>query len=849
MISGTPTAARSGALATLVSKGDIGAVLGVLESLDEPGRRALAAAVRALEVDRTQQPGASWHTEQRAARRQEGALRVAGAGCLPRAADIVSWLRSDRFWYEPTRQTIDALARILRAPGRPSLTAVAQGLATKLRTAQVDQQWPIVARLLTEAELPFPPTEAVLRGWIRELGAAPSLADAVHRDARTPLLLPHLFTEPGLGSELDDRWPPVLAGLSPGMLDGCLLRLHAGDRPAAIRPFVTLHRLLDPGLDECAARRQDYLGLLSSPHIAVAELAMTALRRLDEAGLLGTEALTEAARTVLPRPEKKLVRAQLAWLGDALGRGPVLPLLDAVTAGLSNDSIDLAESALKVLAQHLPESRTLLADAAAALEGDLRRQIDQLLDRETPAAAPAVTVLPPVAPSEPMPGPITTLGELRTAVKSLLLRDPDQPVLLERTYAALVAHAHADRAALARMLEPLIPGHWTSPFVNVLRAAAGQEWTEWQAEDWRKPTPPFWMLVARAHELSTQLSGDLPPALLATPATVDGHVDPLRVVTLLAGDWEPGPYDLSQALLRLPRTVDPAVQEAADRLTSAAGRAVARWLHDGGLPDPATSTITATLRPCTHLPPDADYECWCTEGPGLRRVATVAPVSHPALTVPDGLLDLPGGDAAYDRAHGLHHGTPMACWPMILPGHRDIMAAHIQPLIAEAANGTRRAGVDILPALADSSGPFGPATALCLAYGLAAGHPASRLAATDAFLILAATPTFDGALIGHELAALTTGGVVVLKRVSEALTEALRSGAAGAVWSTVRPLVESILVPPPPARAAEVLSLAAAAATAAGARGELPGLADVASRGGTSRLVTEAARLLRTLTP
>jgi len=53
--------------------------------------------------------------------------------------------------------------------------------------------------------------------------------------------------------------------------------------------------------------------------------------------------------------------------------------------------------------------------------------------------------------------------------------------------------------------------------------------------------------------------------------------------------------------------------------------------------------------------------------------------------------------------------------------------------------------------------------------------------------------------------------------------------------------------PAPGAGAPELLAVASAAAAAAGARDDVPGLTAVAGRGGRGRLVTEAARLLRTL--
>jgi len=184
-----------------------------------------------------------------------------------------------------------------------------------------------------------------------------------------------------------------------------------------------------------------------------------------------------------------------------------------------------------------------------------------------------------------------------------------------------------------------------------------------------------------------------------------------------------------------------------------------------------------------------------------------------------------------------------------MPSHRELVAAYVQPLLAPAADGNVRGGGDLLPALARASGPLGPAFALCLAYGLTAGRPAERLTATDAFVLTAARADLGsadlGALVGHELAALNDAGVLVLRRVAEALTGALRAGAAAEVWATARALVPAALTAT--AGGPDLLALATAAASAVGAREALPGVQDVAARGGRTRLVTEAGRLARTL--
>jgi hypothetical protein len=871
-----------------IRAGDIDGVATGLLSLDEASRRALAARVKSVRlhwsdpdvdsvsVDPDAVPGLmhTYSAHLRRVLRREGAWLVAGAACLPRAADVVSWVRSDRFWRPPMPQAIDAVALVLRAPGRPSLPAIARSLAEKMRPTQVDNQWPLIERLLAEAELPPPVTEATLRGWMRRVAAGrhhKDLAELLRADPHLEHMLPHVFTVPLLGQELDDEWTRALAGLAAdgvldrqALLDGCVLRLRAGDRTAALRRMVVLHRLLDPSAEEAAARRAEYSGMLSAPDPAVAEAALRALRLADDAGLLDADAVAEAAWALLPRKEKKLVRAQLGWLAAVLARKPEPVLFEALLSGLANPAADLAERVLKLAAAHLSSfgqaGHEQLTTATADLQGDLRRQATALLARADPGSAtpmPGIASpaaggaaspvaggagLPAVVPVAPMPPPIASIPELAAEARHLLYQAED-PIRVELILDALVRFTAADRPALARALEPIVPA-WRDPFSALLHAVVSREFVAWAPSAWERTAgPPFWMPVKRMAELARQMCQTPPPALLATPATVDGHVDPARVLRLLGEDWEPEPFDLSQALLRLPREVSPDIRAAAARLTSPAGKAFAEFLEGGGLPDPDVVTVTP-VRPCPHV---VKAGCNCRERPRRRTVA-FEPIKHD-LTVQPYLLYQPA-EFARDRVDGHHPGRSIAGWPMILPSHREIAAAHIQPRLIEAAESRSGAAeMAVLPALAACDGPFGPAMALCLAYGLTATRPESRLAASDAFVDLAARGVLDGSLVGRELAALFSGNSLVLKRVADALSQALQAGAAAETWATTREVLPTVLTASKPATGLpDLLLVAESAAAAAGATDDIPELTGVASRPGRSRLITEAARLSRTLT-
>ncbi|GAA4610173.1 hypothetical protein BJY16_007710 [Actinoplanes octamycinicus] len=844
-------------------------------------------------------------------RRHNQAATVAGAACLTGTAKLVTWLRSGWFGHRDPAFA-DAILRVLLAPGRPPLSAVARSLATKLRPRQAEQLWWMISRLLVAAGEPAPVTEATLTGWVWETGCT---AAALRADPHTAVLLPHLFTTPRITALLEPEAAAGLAELAADsaetravVLAGCVFRLADGDRPGALRPVVDLHRRLAPSAAECAEHHQAYLRMLSGPHSTVVEQAIQALRTAFDAGLLDAEVVADAAWTVLPRREKKLVRAQLDWLADALGRKPDQLLFEALLTGLHSDAVDLAERTLRLAATHLPAlgppARQQLAAVADGLTGDLERQVAALLSSAEPAvdSGPGQARVPDGRGSgaatsagerpgaAPMPERIASIPELISATVALFGKELLEPVQLELVLDGLVRFVRIDRAAVAAGLEPQVPQWYESPLAVLCRVIWTGSWPGWQpGQLWDRVTaPPPWMVAERLLELAAQMAGEPPPALLATPATVDGHVDPRRVLALLTmaedEQWQPGRFDLSQALLRLPREPDPAVVADAERLTSPAGRTFAAWLRGGGLPDPEVVTLDTLWHSCAdpgdctcrmpyqprrttafeplHLPVPVTV----TSHPGTDRPRartahrephappeepTAAPSGPPAsaelmaFTVPRGLLAMAADEAPY-RSIDYHRRAEMASWPMMLPGHPEIVAAQALPELATAADNDLHHQLALLPVLAASTGPFGRAMALCLACGLSAGRGTGRVAATDAFLELAARGKLDGAMVGQELAAVHGTGRLTVKRVAGCLTEAVRAGATTEVWAAVRELLPVVLADPGPG-APDLLVVAEAAAAATGACDTFAGLDEIAARRGRTRLVTEAARLSRTL--
>ncbi|MYZ36848.1 hypothetical protein GT002_17545, partial [Streptomyces sp. SID4917] len=226
------------------------------------------------------------------------------------------------------------------------------------------------------------------------------------------------------------------------------------------------------------------------------------------------------------------------------------------------------------------------------------------------------------------------------------------------------------------------------------------------------------------------------------------------------------------------------------------------------------------------------------------------------------------GSPVLPAGSGCHHwvGGERAHWPAVLPEDRDILAGWLLPKVAACAEDDQRGGSWWLPVLAESGGPVGAGLHRGVAYGLGARHPDDRLSAVDALLVLAARGDLDAPLLGRELATLVTSEAVKVNRLADALRTAAATGAYATVWSVLGAALPGLLAAEAvaartgtakagTAKAAaavrpglgELLAVAAECVERCGARDAIPGLAELTARGGSSRLASQAARLLAAL--
>ncbi|MFS8197304.1 DUF6493 family protein [Streptomyces sp. CWNU-52B] len=684
-------------------------------------------------------------------------------------------------------------------------------------------------------------------------------------------LIRHVFA----GLDINEEPPDVAVMMTAFDLTPEELASVAGERAALAESLRA--RLLQDGTRRETAPTLAYLRALAltpaenapfvRDHVAlldlsppVADYAQGVVNGLDEAGLLEPDLLTEACERLLLRPEKKLVRAQLTRLDRAARRDPARAaraVLDAATA-FDHRDIDVQERALDVVARHigaagdsvLPELRTAaerispgLAPRAADLLGTVRIDATRLGSAPDRLAAPYAEVLPAVPEPRPVPGPVGTAAEVAEELAAVVANNKDV-VTFERVLDGLVRHAHLDRAALARALRPVMRKRprdtsdcTQSDVYDVAAALRGDEPREYDiiarlGSEYSSFSPAGTLLGARLAEAAGIIEAGVQPFLLAVPTDATGALDAAELVRRISAldglGVAPAPVDLAQALLRATPTTDAEVLRAAGELGSDAGRRLAQWLCEGGLPHPdPVPADWADVHPDDH--PDKHPTYWVNHlGP--------EPATGPPLLPAAAALVGP-----YDDCRGIT--DPMApFWLAQLPHHRDVVLARDY---FRRRHGSDRGWAHALPFAAESGGPAGFALHLALARTLAYDRQTEREATVDALLVLAARGQLDTGLLGRQLAELLRDATVEANRVTASLRTAAETGAYATIWAVLESALPHLLRDHPVHRGAgALLALGVDCASHCAPKSEIPEVTKLAARPGSSQ-AAKNARLLR----
>ncbi|MFJ2478313.1 DUF6493 family protein [Streptomyces sp. NPDC087659] len=795
------------------------------------------------------------------------ALLLAGAGCCTGTAAAAQWLASGDL-----RWAISDPSSVLATLGGRTpewLGQVAHRLAE--RRAFAEEEYPLIAQLVHAAGCEPPTTDGFVRGWELSIPVhGMTIRDRLRDDPFLAVMVPRLFEVPEAGSDFqhsrphDPGWADALAGLAEEgrlsremLIDGCLSRLLRGDRPGLVKGFLALLDALDLTGDERAAHTLTWVRMVPDTHSLVAARAQEVLAGLDEVGRLESEHLVEASRAALFRSEKKIVRAQLTMLDKAMkrDRSRTDELLPAPAVAFGHEEHSLQERALALVVRHGKHaSGAVLAELAASarqLSPDLRKRAaeafgDSIADEDSDDPAAEDDALPPVPSAERLESAPVSSAELAEETGALLRRDGTS-AQWERVLNGLVVHAHANLAGLRTALEPVMAQrtlHWQADYLkqglaivvmSIIGTPLGNMSVTREALGHQCPHSALRSVpLIRAAEIGARLSDGPLPFLLATPTWSTGTIQASELVARLAAyersGTEPGQADLDQALLRLDREVPPEARAAAADLTSPAGRRLAAWLTSGGLPDPGVSRGIEPLRLRTPRP-----------GVLVRTEALPGHEDHP-----EPFRSLLG---AHDPI-----GSPCKCgWDVecsshalaLLPQHREVIAGR---MLVSFSNLAESDGIGyhapVLPALAESGGPAGPATHLLLAYGLGARRVEEQLFAVDAMLILAARGQLDSARLGRDIAELTSLiRRLKLQRIVVALREVMRTGAYATVWAVLSAALPLLLAGEAPHGLSAILTIAAECAEQSGTCEAIPEINELAARSGSSQLVKQARRI------
>ena len=799
-----------------IDVGDSAAFATELMVLDPRDRAALMTAFRQLV-----RAGGLW--------KETGPLLVAGAAILPTPAQVAAWFHRPqlRWFHGPYEPIMAVLARHDAA----WLGELGTRLAKDLRPDGVGH-YHIAATLIGISGAPVPTSDNFVRRWAfhRFRATEPSSWAELRSDPFLPALLPRIFDVDGLGpvlqtgawEERGDSSPSagamarLVALADEGivarsvLLEGTLGRLLRGDTPAALRPFVELHRQLRPTLDELAAHVADYLRLLPDARAFVASTAQGALRTLDESGRLSPDALAEASGAVFSRPEKGMFREQLSWLKAVAGRDPArtAEVVALLTRATTHPDLGLADQARSLVEQYgggvvaMAAQEPVVVPSVANQAPDVQPPIGSLAELAADAAI--------VVDGEP-----TAMDWERVLDGIARMWTQTSPADMVRVLAPF-----ADRYARAENLYMWYPRHIITRLAGISSAPA-------EPFDMEPGIGSAAIMQARVSELATLLPSTPVPFLLAVPTSPTGHLSASTLVARIEELERLGvdawPYDLEQALLRLPREVDPDALSRAKRLTSPTAATLADWLARGGLGDPITTRVVVP-----H---------WWWTAPRTAVVVEIEdrPTAGPLTRTVLGRRVGPG--------HSDYAPDPQT-WPAAMPSHREVVAAHMLRGIAESAELGLTHGCPPLTFLTDCTGPAGPAVALTLAYGMSAKKAQVRTSAADA--ILAVGPDVDLLPTGREVGTLAVLRNIKLNRVCGVLADVAAAGASPRVWTILTAALPVLLdeATPPPGMA-DVLQLAAKIAAQLGSRAEVPGLSELATRGGSGQLVTEARRLQR----
>lgn len=784
-----------------------------LAPLSQKQRKALSAEVRRCSDYRVRRS------------LDDSALVLAVLGCLTGVRQVAGALR----WLRLDRDAEPLAAQVLRdrsphwLPGLPA--ALLAGNGTRLSC------WRLIRALVREGLVPMPDDPAYVTAMPNSLVPFP-LRFSTGR--QLPSVREMLLADPGLlegelwrclategtgkamrwadgwlegqknipGAAAPERtWRHALVRLSTdgvidrGRLLDTVLTAFLRDWPASdLAWFASFHLALAPTPTETSARQATYSRLLCVQPGPPVMLAQRQLATALKAGTLDPDVLLAASPQVLSRADKGPVRAQLQLLGNVAGRyqahaGQVAQL---AAIALDHPGIDVQDRA-RSLIDRLPAAPEARVPAV--------QRPGPGLDQPTPTRVPAAPAPPAGDRSAAAVAPVSSPEELGDLL-ARLVEEADDPVQVERALDGLARFARRKPAGgadvLIRRAAELVKSYFPRPFSGQeTRADLAALTLVWLAH--AQPGPGYqgrtiaydttahdrgatlrprviedWSLTGlvalRTHEVARCVAAG-GGQLLALPDRASGALDAgtlsarLRQIARTAKPWQ---LDAGITALRLaPGSADHVEWPTAHRTA----RLVQQQLQALRAYNPAWERLTG---PSPGLWTRHVYDNSITWRDKNARKGGSGDAVAAVLDRSDPLKQL--GHEAQDGEYAARFEQVTAMWPLMIPHHPELLAAHSLPRLNRSLHKNRAGAEPLLNALARSTTPTGPVTCTALALGLAAKNAPERTHAIDALADLAASGALDGTELGHQIAALLSDGIVIGERVARSLAEAARTG-------------------------------------------------------------------------
>ncbi len=545
-----------------------------------------------------------------------------------------------------------------------------------------------------------------------------------------------------------------------------------------------LHGLMQPSVEEMAARCARYRGLCHSRIPPTVTLALEALGQLQQAGVLPAAELLPALRAASATAVKSHWELLLRLLTEAVRQAPDQAAAAAQVAlqGLVLEAPPLQKKLLLFIKAHGDvELRAGLADYLALIAPSNQALLQSLLPQPAAPTAPVALALPPARPPlsplapERRLTPIADLDELLERAAYLLENEQDCDEL-ERVIEAMTRLAPQVQEQAARF-KPLLKR------AAKLKKALARDFGQFLVlalGGAALPSPNSWdyhchthsghhLLVQRLAELAAWVRSGIACAPLAVATHRGGFIDP-AVLLQRQLDWpaalpEPSEREQRSALQRLAPGPHPTVLAQLQALPPTAFRLA----FAAALQQPPTAPRPYQWR--------FTSETWQHgEQSGVHHRAFIEPEPKGAPNQLAWLaLHQPG--AYFGEGYREHQTEGMVFYAA------SLQPAHLEDVLAE---GARRLSNNLdwweaqwpnrafLQLLLNPCTPMTPMALHCLAFGLAGKEPGQTAVAVDALLQATLQGRLQPKAIGTLLGTLLNGPMLKPARLAKALAAAKR---------------------------------------------------------------------------